>query len=456
MNRRLLWKLFLLVGLGSVALFWIVARLTGHAEEAMSFIADSHQQTLRNYAAQAETLYKAGDQQALERWLNTLQVQEETWAAVVSAEVTALAGELSPRFTESFGLGRDLSWKIHLYFKDNPIMEIPFADGQRRFLIELPQRMRPGNYWTSSRILLQIVLPLALLLLLCLLLYQHLIQPIRRLQQAARQFSAGAYDVRVRPLMQDRNDELAQLAETFDQMAERTGQLILSQRQRLSELSHELRTPLTRIDMAVSLAEQDPQDCARLLRRIRSDSAGMRRLVEDTLTLTWLENEAPDLRDEQVDLTALLDALIEDACFEYPQQRIAASLPPEALLEASQHRALAQAIENVLRNALSHSPPGGQVDVLLEEATAYWLLSIADQGRGVPEHMLERIFQPFFRLAESGVDGFGLGLALARRQITATGGRIWAENRAGGGLCMRLELPKGNKCKNDIVDARKQ
>lgn len=452
MNHRLLWKLLLLVGLGSMLLFWLVTRLTWHAEEAMSFIAQSHQQTLRNYAAQAEALHQAGDDQALARWLQTLQQQENTWAAVVSAEVKALAGELSPRFVEHFGLGRDLSWKIHLYFSENPIMDIPFSDQQTHFLIQLPQRMRPGNYWFSSRMLLQLVLPLGLLSLLCYVLYQHLMQPVRRLEQATRQFSEGAYGVRVRNLLGSRNDELATLAETFDQMAERTGQLILTQRQRLSELSHELRTPLTRIDMAVSLAEQDPEDCQRLLERIRTDSQGMRRLVEDTLTLAWLENEAPDLRDELVDLTALLDSLVDDARFEFPQQQLLAELPAEAQLQASNHRALGQAVENVLRNALTHTPAGQQVALRLEEREQDYFLSISDSGSGVPEQWLESIFQPFFRVPGtdlSGLSGFGLGLALAHRQILAIGGTIQACNREGGGLQMLIQLPKGNKCKSD-------
>jgi len=446
MKRRLFWIFCAVMGLGTVLLFWGISRLAWQTEEAMSFIDSGHQQTLRHYAAQAETLYRSGDEQALGHWMQTLQEQEDTWAAVVRANVEPLGGTyLSERFQEGFGLGRDLSWKIHLYFAENPIMDIPFTDDSVRFLIQLPQRMRPGTYWYHSRMLLQLVLPLILLLLVCVLLYRHLMQPLRRLELATRQFSEGHYDVRARELVGPRNDELGSLAETFDAMAERTGQLILSQRQKLADMSHELRTPLTRIDMAVSLAEQDASTPLPLLQRIRSDCDGMRGLVEDALTLAWLENESPRLRDEALDLTDLLDSILEDARFEYPEHGIQASLPPEAILARSSHRALGQAIENVVRNALAHTPKGGRVVVVLESSPSNYTVMVSDQGPGVADQWLTQIFEPFFRVpgqTPSCPHGYGLGLALALRQINAVGGSMLALNNPDGGLTVEIQLPK--------------
>ncbi|WVM94243.1 ATP-binding protein [Halopseudomonas pachastrellae] len=306
-------------------------------------------------------------------------------------------------------------------------MDVPFADGHTRFLIKLPQRMRPGNYWTHSRVLLQVVLPFTVLLIICLLLYRHLMHPLRRLEQATRRFRDGDY--------------------SFDAMAERTEELILHQRQRLADMSHELRTPLTRIEMAVSLARQQGGDAV-LLERIRSECNGMRQLVEDALTLSWIEQEAPVLRDESLDLTELLDSLIDDARFEFADRELQVSLPPVAPLSRSSHRALGQAIENVLRNALDHTPAGGVVRLALVELNDSWQLTVSDQGKGVADELLEDIFQPFFRApqtAPGGAEraGFGLGLALARRQIMATGGSIAACAADNGGLCMVIRLPKG-------------
>lgn len=471
MNRRLLWKLRAIVAVGAVILFTAVTHMAQRTEEAMSFIAPAHRQTLIHYGRQAEALLRAGELEALRHWLTTLQAQEDTWAAVVGAEVWPVAGTLSPRFVSEFGLGRDVNWKIHLYFHDNPIMEIPFEDEAHRFLIQLPQRMRPGYRWDVYRLLLQFALPLGVMLIVCAVLYRHLAAPIQRLQQASRQLSAGRYDVRVSGMLGSRNDEIADLAHTFDAMAERIGHQVLDQRQRLADMSHELRTPLTRVEMAAALAERGG-DGPLLLGRIREECEAMRRLVEDALTLSWLENETPSLRDESLDLTELLDSVIDDARFEFPDHEICVALPPEAPLAASNHRALGQAVENVLRNALAHTPTGKRVDVTLERVSDggpqapvdSYRLCIADGGPGVPESMLERIFEPFFRIAgrepaaaasasgghapatvtEAGGrrrTGFGLGLALARRQVQATGGTLQARNGARGGLEVRFQLP---------------
>ncbi|WP_225579275.1 histidine kinase sensor domain-containing protein [Pseudomonas sp. PDM14] len=198
MNRRLFWKLCFVVAVGSVALFWVIARLAWQTEERMSFIAERDQATLHQYGDQARTLYQSGDEAALQAWLKAVQDSERTWAAVVEAEVRPLAGStLSARFVDSFTLGRDVSWKIHLYFQENPIMDIPFGDGRTSLLIELPQRMRPGLYWHYAKLMLQLVVPLVLLLIVCLVLYRHLMQPLRRLEQATRQFSEGRHDVRL-------------------------------------------------------------------------------------------------------------------------------------------------------------------------------------------------------------------------------------------------------------------
>ncbi|WP_253450468.1 sensor histidine kinase [Halomonas sp. Y3] len=444
MNRRLFWKLCGPLALGTLALVWVITFLGAETEQQMSFIAERHQQTLKQWGATAERLHAAGDEGALAEWLDTLQTGEDTWAAVVRSDVRPLAGSsLSTQFQEGFRLGRNVEWKIHLYFADNPIMDLTFADGHTHFLITLPQRMRPGGYLPQTKLLLKVALPLAVLVLLSVVIYRHLMHPLRQLERATREFSEGHLDVRVRALLGKRNDELTALATTFDRMAERTGELILTQRQLIADLSHELRTPLTRIDMAVSCVEEGI-DTQHFLPRIRRECRLMRRLVEDTLTLAWLENETPSLDQESLDLTDLLDSVIDDARYESPRHRIDAELPDQAAISGSSHRALAQAVENVIRNACLYTPAGGSVRVRLGVKGDGYRLTVEDQGPGVPEDQLERIFQPFFRTTQARdtrPDGHGLGLALARRQLTAAGGWIRAENRPEGGLRMTLWLP---------------
>ena len=443
MNKRLLWTLCLTIAAGTVVLYGIINYLTRNTEMQMSFIDPQHQQTLLDYGAEAEQLYRAGDTGALRDWLQQLQMREQTWAAVIAADIQPLAGSvLVPAFSERFRLGRDVGWKIHLYFKENPVMDIPFADGKTFFVITLPQRMRPGQYWSYAQLLLQIALPLAVLISVSLVLYRHLMQPLRQLENATRQFSEGKFDVRVRNCLGSRNDELAALAETFDRMADRTGNLILTQRQLIADLSHELRTPLTRVDIALQCAERELAKPEKTFQRIARESRIMRTLVEDTLTLAWLENEKPVLVKEHLDLVDLLDSIIDDARFEFPAQRITAQLPLEAPL-ATCSRSLGQAIENIIRNAASHTPPDGMIHINLQAQSDNWCLLIDDQGPGVPQEHLENIFKPFFRLTHEDCEhpGFGIGLALARRQIEAASGHIHAQNLPQGGLQMVILLP---------------
>lgn len=446
MNRRLLWKLFLIIATGTVALFYVINVLTSRAEEGMSYIAPEYREQIKTWGREAEQLYLAGDEQALTLWLEALQAQEQTWAAVVKSDLTGLAGsQLTPRFYEEFSIGRSVDWMIHLYFEENPIMEVTFADRRIHFLILLPQRMRPGLYWGYTQLVLQIILPMILLSLLSLVLYRHIMNPLRELERATRAFSRGNLDVRVRQLLGNRSDELTELAATFDQMAGRIGELIVNQRQLIADLSHELRTPLTRLDIALDNLQEDRSDAN--IERIQRESQQIRRLVEDTLTLAWLDNERPVLQQETLDLVDLLDVLCDDAQFEFPDRQLLRRLPETAEIHNSSHRALGQALENIIRNALRYTQAGGQVCVGLNCLENSYVIHVWDQGPGVPEDCLEHIFEPFFRVDQarstaSPTSGFGLGLALARRQLRAVGGSVSALNLAHGGLQMTVILPR--------------
>ncbi|RCV91964.1 sensor histidine kinase [Billgrantia montanilacus] len=444
MSRPLFWKLCGPLALGTLVLVWVVTFLGSETEQKMSYIAEHHQQTLKQWGKTAERLYRAGDEQALAAWLEELQAHEDTWAAVVRSDVQPLAGSsLSARFHEGFRLGRNVEWKMHLYFPENPIMDVTFSDGHTHFLVTLPQRMRPGQYLHQASFFLKVALPLGVLVLLTLVIYRLLMEPLRQLELATRAFSEGNLGVRVRALLGNRNDELTALAETFDRMAERTGERILTQRQLIADLSHELRTPLTRIDMAVSCVEEGI-DTQHFLPRIHRECRLMRSLVEDTLTLAWLENENPRLDQECLDLTDLLDSVLEDVRYEYTDHCFSAEWPAQAEISGSSHRALAQAVENVIRNACHYTPLGGKIRVCLRSYEAGYLLCVDDEGPGVPADQLELIFTPFFRTSRARndrPDGHGLGLALARRQVEATGGWIRAENLPSGSLRVSLWLP---------------
>lgn len=444
-HNPLLLKLLAIIGVGTVLLFLFVDNLTRHTENQMSFIDPQYQQQILQYGAEAERIYYEEGDASLLRWINDLQAKEDTWAAVVTPELTALAGtHIHEDYLQRFNLGRDVHWKIHLYFVNNPTMEVPFSNGETRFIMQLPQRMRPGALLPLTVLILQIALPLTLLCLLAYVIYRHVMAPLQRLEQATRRFSQGQLDVRASSDLGNRHDELTALATTFDHMAERTSELITTQRQMLSDLSHELRTPLARMDMAIDGLEAG-FDRGSAVTRLRHETSAMRSLVEDALTLAWLSNESPRLQKDSFDLTELLTVICDDARFEFPQHQLTSKLPTEAPICNSSQRAIGQAIENIIRNALNHTPAGLTVELSLISCDDHYQIQVRDQGPGVPDVYLNDIFKPFFQLDKSRTEkttlghsapkeqhqthrGFGLGLALAKRQIEAVGGTILARN----------------------------
>jgi len=445
MSHRLFLKLCLIIATGVVALFYLLNILTSHTEDGMSHLTPTDRQTLTGWGKHAEQLYLAGDKVVLEKWLSELQVKESTWVAIASVDIGHIAGDpLKESFYIGYNLGRNVDWKIHLYFDINPVMQVPFSDTRVSFLIYLPDRMRPGTYWQYTQLLMQIVVPAILLLFLSYLLYLYIMKPLMQLQTATRNVSKGNFDVSAKALMGERNDEFSELADTFDQMAAQIGQQINSQRQLIADLSHELRTPLTRLDIALA-QERTMAQASENITRIERESKHIRKLVEDTLTLAWLENEKPELQQESLELVDLLDVLIDDANYEFPDRNIERQFPDTALLENSSHRAAGQALENILRNALRYTPPNKTVVVRVISLPSAVEISVIDQGPGVPTQYLTTIFKPFFRLdksREADSDSFGLGLALAQRQLAAIRAHVTAQHARDGGLCMTVRFPK--------------
>jgi len=444
MNKQFFWKLSLMIVAGSMALYWLIDFLSNHTELRMSHISTKYQQELIVYADKAEQLYLQRDMQALSAYMKKIQAKESTWAAVVTSHLSPLADtRLSKRYIDGFTLGRDVSWKIHLYFKENPVMGVVFADKQTHFLMKLPARMRPGSYWGVTSLVLKIALPVVILSLLTAFIYRHMMQPLRRLEQASRKLSQGDFNARAYQ-GEERQDEFTHVAKTFDSMALRIGKMVTSQREFIADFSHELRTPITRIEMALGCAKSD-LDQQQMLSRIELEVKGMRKLAEDSLTLAWLDNEEPIVVNEDFDLVDLIDSIIDDAKFEFSDKNIKLTLP-EFMPFNGNSRLLGQAFENIIRNALRYA----QQEVALSIATDKdkVAITITDDGVGVDEQYLQDIFKAFFRIPNKKIKtmnpGFGLGLALAHRQITTCHGEVFAKNNSETGLTMTILLPASN------------
>jgi two-component system OmpR family sensor kinase len=287
--------------------------------------------------------------------------------------------------------------------------------------------------------------------LFSLVIAQYLAGPIRRLSTGMARAADGDLNVRVATQLGGRRDEMADLARSFDYMADRLQQLLQARERLLHDVSHEFRSPLTRIRLAAEIARQNPERCASSLDRIASDTERLGHMVNELLTLSRAQFAQPK-SETYFDLADLLADVVSDVRFEAEAANIKLDVViPEHLrgrtdlILNGNSDLLRKAIENVLRNAVRFSRSGQSVTLSLNSPAAapgMLQIEISDQGPGVPSAALERIFEPFERLAQSSSSGgFGLGLAIARTAVRAHHGTIWAANRLGGGLIVTLQLP---------------
>lgn len=284
----------------------------------------------------------------------------------------------------------------------------------------------------------------------CYLLTWHLTAPLRRLRAVAQRLAEGDLSARVGRDLRRRGDEIAALGHDIDRMAARIEELIQSQQRLLRDISHELRSPLARLNVALELARQSsgPEPAA-FLDRIECEWNRLNELIGQLLTLTRLEGGDPPADREEVDLAVLLTAIARDAEFEAArsQRRVDVGACAPSRITGSKEL-LRRAMENVVRNAIRYTQAGTAVELSLRTdgppGDRRAVVEVRDHGSGVPEEDLPKIFLPFYRVSdgrerESG--GVGVGLAISDRAVRLHGGTIHASNAAGGGLCVRIELP---------------
>jgi len=280
---------------------------------------------------------------------------------------------------------------------------------------------------------------------ICYALTRYLTGPVLRLRSAARRLADGELAARANDT-RPRRDEIGELVRDFNFMADRVEALVTSQRQLISDVSHELRSPLARINATLGLARQRLGDNV-LFDRLERDAGRLNEMIGRILTLARLDMTAASPEMRRIDLEALLRDIVADAQWEARERDTRVELVCDgACSVAANPDLMRSATENIIRNAVRHTAPGTAVEITLgcttgDTGTA--IIRVSDRGPGVPPDELEKIFQPFYRVAdardrESG--GAGLGLAIAERVARMHGGRIHAENRPDGGLAVIMSI----------------
>jgi len=293
---------------------------------------------------------------------------------------------------------------------------------------------------------------------------QRLSSQIEHLAQAVERVAAGHYQERV-PVQGSR--EMRRLATVFNHMAEALGEsrgreikLLeeTSQMEAMKELdrlktdflatiSHELRTPLTLItgyaELISSREKLSPRGREMAQTALR-ESRHMARLVDDLLDLSRMETEGLELHKEPVNLIRLIEESLANFSVLSPQHHLETRIPHGLPWIMADRARISQAINHLLDNAIKYSPNGGTITVeLLRQATAV-MVSVRDQGVGIPPEKQKLLFTKFYRADEFlklAVRGTGLGLALCKYIVEAHGGRIWAESQKDLGSTFSFSLP---------------
>ncbi|MFL5263582.1 MAG: sensor histidine kinase [Anaeromyxobacteraceae bacterium] len=323
-----------------------------------------------------------------------------------------------------------------------PIEGVPGAYLLLSGSIPTPSLLRAASFLMAALLALAVAsIPLA----------RAISRPLERLGVAVRAFGAGDLSARARL---PARGEVGEVARAFDEMAGRIEALLRSEKELLANVSHELRTPLARARVALDLAaEGDLERSRRYLAEIGADLNELESLVEDVLAAARLDlaagrdpGAALPLRCERVDAKDLVVRAAERFRTAHPDRpldvRIAEPLPDLV----ADPGLLRRVLDNLLDNARKYSDGAAPVTLVARGDGGALAVEVRDQGIGIDDADLERLFTPFFRTDRSrarGTGGVGLGLALARKVVEAHGGRIAAESAPGEGTAIRFSVPGG-------------
>jgi signal transduction histidine kinase len=272
----------------------------------------------------------------------------------------------------------------------------------------------------------------------------RVLRPLRTITAAARQISAASLGERL--ALSGPDDELKELGDTFDQLLARLEASFRAQRQFIANASHELRTPLARQRVISQVALADPGASIETLRtaheRVLASGAEQHQLIDALLTLARGQ-AGPDKR-EPFDLATVTSQVL---AARQPDARdrnltLHAALGPAPA--AGSPRLAERLAANLIDNALRHNEPGGRVNVTTGTKNGRAVLSVANTGPAVPAATVDRLFQPFQRLATdrtSRGEGLGLGLSIAQAIAETHGATITARPQPGGGLRIEVTFP---------------
>jgi two-component system sensor histidine kinase CpxA len=448
--RSLYWKIFISFWLATLLFIFITAWIIGHIAQKSSLPAQE-QLFMDSYANAAVVTYESGEQIALLKWLNKIGISRHMTLYLLSSTGDIIGTETPPKNVKEISenlLKDQLSEGILKSGKLIVSHEILSTSGKFYRLVavsEKPLSHFVGIPWAG--LALRLILATFISGVICYFLSRYLTQPLRSLEMAAKSIARGKLSTRVGHLRGHHKDEIARLSDEFDRMAEQLEHLMSSKERLLQDISHELRSPLARLQIAIELGRNKTNHLAENeFKRMELECSRLNYLISEILDFARLDKLTTDLHLSLVNIPKLIQDIIKDANYECGAglTRVYAGVIESCNLLLDQ-RLIHRAIENLVRNALHYSPTTEKVRVSAhqDETKKYLYIDVTDQGPGVPEEQLQKIFNPFYRVdasREKKTGGYGLGLAIASRAIQLHEGSIIASNNKQGGLQVRIIL----------------
>ncbi|MET0265760.1 MAG: ATP-binding protein [Duganella sp.] len=303
-----------------------------------------------------------------------------------------------------------------------PESYVRLPDGRRLLSSEPLGFIRPKAALQNTMLLLALVIGIAAFPLV-----RRLTKRLERLQQGVESLGAGNLSARVKV---EGNDEVAQLARSFNGAADQIEQLVGAHKTLLANASHELRTPLARIRLALELIKDNVEPKRRA--GLQQDITELNDLLDEILLASRLGALADTTQHEELDLLALA----AEECARYDDVRLEGT---SAVLQGDQ-RLLRRLLRNLLENACRHGQQ--PVQVLIVSTAKHATLTVWDQGPGIPAAEFERVFEPFYRRSNTRDNsGAGLGLALIRQIARRHGGEARCVLMPDGRSSFEITLP---------------
>ncbi len=327
--------------------------------------------------------------------------------------------------------------------------------GETPWVLEIGPLFQMNPYPPELLILIAF-LGLCLIGLVVYLLVRRLEHRLRGLEAAATQIAQGSLETRVPVASAGAGaDSVGRLASAFNGMAEHLQRSLMIQRELVRAVSHELRTPVARLRFGLEMINDatTPEARHKYMVGMDSDIQDLDKLVDEMLTYARLEQGAPTLNFQRIDLDALIDQVIAELAPLRPNISVRRGECVDALHRVgsgeehwveAEPRYLHRALQNLVSNAMRHAESEVRIGYQLSEERCR--IDVDDNGPGVPESAWERIFTPFMRLDDSRTrasGGHGLGLSIVRRIIHWHGGRaLIGRSQTLGGACFSLAWPR--------------